>query len=89
MEIDSEFRINQTEVILPVVKTIEDPRKALSIIIDLIESAKQEILVMFSTANAFDRQMKMGMLDLLKKITNEKDVSVRILVPQDLSLIHI
>lgn len=86
METNPEFGINQTEVTLPMMETIEDPHKALKIVIDLVGSAKKEILVMLSTTNAFHRQMKMGMLDLLKKMVKEKDVSVRILVPQDNAL---
>ncbi|SMH71141.1 ATP-binding protein [Candidatus Nitrosotalea okcheonensis] len=83
MEIDTEFRINQTEVTPHVMETIVNPRKALKVAIDLIESAKTEILVMLSTANAFRRQEKTGLLDLLKKVAKEKDVSIRILVPTD------
>jgi PAS domain S-box-containing protein len=86
MKIEPEFRINQTKVTPNMVEIIEDPHKALQVKTDLIESAKIEILVMLSTANAFHRQEKIGMLDLLKKITREKDVSVRILVPQDNSI---
>ncbi len=86
MEIDPEFRISQTGVTPHVAETIEDPHRALKIAIDLIKSAKKEILMMLSTANAFHRQEKTGMLDLLKKIAREKDVSIRILVPQDESI---
>ncbi|MDE1840867.1 MAG: PAS domain S-box protein [Thaumarchaeota archaeon] len=83
MEIDTEFRINQTEVTPHVMETIVNPRKALKVAIDLIESAKTEILVILSTANAFRRQEKTGLLDLLKKVAKEKDVTIRILVPAD------
>jgi len=83
MEINSKFRIDQAGVVQHMMETIEDPFKVLQIEIDLIMSAKTEILVMLSTANAFHRQEKMGMLDLLKKIAREKGLTVGILVPQD------
>jgi PAS domain S-box-containing protein len=78
----NEQGIRQTGVVSHM-KDIKDPRKALKIGIDLIESAKTEILVMLSTANAFHRQEKMGMIGLLKKVAREKGVHVRILTPKD------
>jgi PAS domain S-box-containing protein len=65
------------------IQEIEDPRKSLQVGINLIESAKKEILVLFSTAMAFHRQEKMGLVDLLKKMAREKQISVRILTPKD------
>jgi PAS domain S-box-containing protein len=62
---------------------IEDPRKALQLGIDLVKAAKSEILLIFSTAMAFHRQEKMGVINLLQKIATEKDVQVRILTPKD------
>lgn len=62
---------------------IEDSHKALQLGIDLVKSAKSEILLIFSTAMAFHRQEKMGVISLLQNIATEKGVPVRILTPKD------
>lgn len=81
-----EFRINPTEVTPNVMETIEDAQKILQVEIDLIESAKTEILAILSTPAALYRQEKFGALNLLKKVVKEKGVSARIIVPQDKSI---
>ncbi|MDE1725010.1 MAG: PAS domain S-box protein [Thaumarchaeota archaeon] len=70
----------------PHIQEIEDPKKVLQIGVNLIESAKNEVLVMLSTAMAFHRQEKMGLIDLLQKISHEKKISIRILTPKDDSI---
>ncbi len=50
--------------------------------IRLLQSAKDEILATFSTANAFRRQERVGSLELLKEATR-RGVNVRILTPED------
>lgn len=62
---------------------IKDSHKALQLGIDLVKSAKSEILLIFSTAMAFHRQEKMGVISLLQNIATEKGVPVRILTPKD------
>src|SRR5574340_647153 len=81
--ISRRHRINQTDRSQHMIKIIEDPHKALKVGVDLIESAEKEVLVMFYTPNAFHRQEKMGMINLLKKIAKEKNISIRILTPKD------
>ena len=49
---------------------------------DLIKRA-EEILILFSTANVFRRQLKTGALELLKEAASQRGVKVRILVPID------
>ncbi len=50
---------------------------------ELLKSAKEEILVIFSTPNAFRRQEKAGGVDFLIKTTKSKGLKVRILSPVD------
>ena len=52
-------------------------------VFELIRSAKEEILIIFSTSNAFRRQEKAGALDLLIRTAKSKDLKVRILSPVD------
>ena len=47
----------------------------------LVRQAREEILVIFSTANAFQRQIKSGAVESLKEAANLGGVKVRILTP--------
>jgi two-component system sensor histidine kinase VicK len=62
------------------VETIKDPYEIQNIGFDLIKRAEEEILILFSTANAFRRQAKAGALDLLKEAATLRGLKVRILV---------
>jgi two-component system, OmpR family, sensor histidine kinase VicK len=63
------------------VETIRDPSEIQKIGFELIKKAEEEILVFFSTANAFRRQEKAGTLELLKEAVKLRGLKVRILVP--------
>jgi sugar-specific transcriptional regulator TrmB len=64
-----------------VIEVIRDPFEIQKISYELIKSAKKEILMVFSTANAFRRHEKAGTLELLKEAVMLHRVKVRILVP--------
>jgi sugar-specific transcriptional regulator TrmB len=64
-----------------VIEVIRDPFEIQKISYELIKSAKKEILIIFSTANALRRQEKAGTLELLKDAAMLHHVKVRILVP--------
>jgi two-component system, OmpR family, sensor histidine kinase VicK len=49
----------------------------------LVGSAKEEVLLMFATASAFNRQTKMGGLQVLTQTIQENHTKVRILIPID------
>jgi two-component system, OmpR family, sensor histidine kinase VicK len=65
------------------VETVREPSEIQKIGFDLIKNAENEILVLFSTANAFHRQEKAGALGLLKEAAKLRSVKVRILVPTE------
>jgi two-component system sensor histidine kinase VicK len=66
------------------VETIRDPYEIQKIGFDLIKKAEEEILLLFSTANAFSRQEKAGVLELLKEAASPpRSVRIRILIPTD------
>lgn len=49
----------------------------------MTKSARKEILVIFSTSNAFARQEKVGSIDLLKNMSSKrKGLKIRILTPK-------
>ena len=49
----------------------------------IIKSAKEEVLIMFSSANAVRRQIEMNGLQLLKEVLEEHSAKVRVLIPAD------
>lgn len=70
-----------------IVKIIEEPDKIIRTAFDMIRSARKEVLIMFSTANAFKRQISIGGPELLKEVTSlRKDLEVRILTPADMDV---
>ena len=62
---------------------IQSPRKILELFINLIKSAKSEILLMLPTINAFLREERIGVIELLKKSATESNVHVRIITPSN------
>lgn len=62
------------------IETIRDPVEIQRLSLDLIKSAKEEVLVLSSTSNSFLRQERIGLLKLLRDIASEGAVKVRILV---------
>lgn len=67
-----------------VIQIVEEPERVIKLGHDMIRSAKQEVLIMFSTANAFKRQISIGGPQLLQEVTStKKDLVIRILTPAD------
>ena len=67
-----------------ILQIIRDPAEVQKLGFELIRSAKEEILIIFSTANAFHRQIRVGEAKLLREVTIAKrDLNIRILTLQD------
>jgi two-component system sensor histidine kinase VicK len=83
--IDAKVRIKAIEegVDSEEIEIIQDPVEIQKRAFNLIQTAKEEILVMFSTANAFHRQEQAGGIQLLKEAAMERGVKIRILTPED------
>lgn len=65
-------------------KIIKDPVQVQELAFHLAKSSKNEILILFSTANAFHRQERMGALVKLQEIRENNDkIKIRILTPFD------
>jgi len=77
-------RIKQIEYgIMPdFIETIRDPSEIRKMELDIVNSANQEILVIFSRASGF-RQEQDGMLQFLKEAATKRDTQVRVLTPMD------
>jgi len=66
------------------IKIIRNPVEVQNLTFDLLKSVKDEILIIFSTANAFHRQEKAGSIKLLTEIASKKgDVNIKIMTPID------
>jgi two-component system, OmpR family, sensor histidine kinase VicK len=80
-EIEKEESEKSKNIILQIIR---DPAEVQKLGFELIRSAKEEILIIFSTANAFHRQIRVGGAKLLREVTIAKrDLNIRILTPQD------
>ena len=81
--IPAEHRIREIEEGIPIERTeaISDPPAIETIYQHIISEAREEILLILSTVNAFVRHKKLGILDLLKKQQSEKGLKIRLLVP--------
>src|SRR5919106_6183459 len=65
------------------IEIISNPKEGIKRAWSIIRSAKEEVLIMFSSANAVRRQIEMGGLQLLKKASEEHGTKVRVLIPAD------
>src|SRR5215469_15817885 len=83
--VDAKVRIKAIEqgVDSEEIEIIQDPVEVQKLLFNLIQTAKEEILVMCSTANAFHRQEHAGTIHLLREAATKKGVKVRILTPED------
>jgi signal transduction histidine kinase len=60
---------------------IHDPQTIQELFTDILKSAKEEILLILPTVNAFLREHRLGVIQLLEQAATEHDVVVRILTP--------
>jgi signal transduction histidine kinase len=79
-EIDKETGLDRQDI----VQLIRDPVKIQKIAFEIGERARDEILIIFSTANAFSRQVKLGAIQSLKELVEEKrGIKIRMLIPKE------
>jgi two-component system, OmpR family, sensor histidine kinase VicK len=83
--IDAKVRIKAIEegVDSEEIEIVRDPFAVQKLLFNLIQTAKEEILVMCSTAKAFLRQERAGTIHLLREAATKQGVKVRILTPED------
>jgi two-component system sensor histidine kinase VicK len=83
--IDASDRIRDIEqgVDQAKIEIISNPKEGIKRAWSIIKSAKEEVLIMFSSANAVRRQKEIGGLQLLKEASEEHNAKVRALIPAD------
>jgi two-component system, OmpR family, sensor histidine kinase VicK len=81
--IPAETKIKELEegIILGDTEVIQVPLKIQELFIQLVKSAKEEILLILPTINAFYREERLGIIRLLKEATLERNIDVRALTP--------
>jgi two-component system sensor histidine kinase VicK len=65
------------------IETISEAEDIQALTMDLLKSAKKEILGLFSTPNGFHRQQRAGSLSLADEVSKSQGIPVRILTPFD------
>jgi two-component system sensor histidine kinase VicK len=81
--IDARQRIKQVEEKVEAdIEVIQNPEVAKELYLDIVKSAKEEILLIFPTINAVIRQEKIGIIKSLIESTKSRNVQVRILMPK-------
>jgi two-component system sensor histidine kinase VicK len=63
------------------IEVIQNPEESIKIAYDIIKSSKEEVLRMFSSVNAFRRQVRAGIMNLLREMVEKHGVKVRIMIP--------
>jgi two-component system, OmpR family, sensor histidine kinase VicK len=81
--IPAEQRIKEVEegIIPGSTEVIQTPSKIQELFIDLVKSAKEEVLLILPTINAFLREERLGIMQSLKELAVAMNVNVRILTP--------
>lgn len=79
----AETRIKEIEEGVELEKThvIQDPQGIQKLFVDMVKSAQHEVLLILPTVNAFLREHRIGIIQLLMQVARDRGVSVRILTP--------
>jgi hypothetical protein len=68
------------------VQVIRDPAQIQNIAYEIGTAAKDEILIIYSSANAFHRQEKLDAINTLRETVKDSGVKARVLVPKGESI---
>jgi two-component system, OmpR family, sensor histidine kinase VicK len=81
--VPAEQRIREIEegVNLGMTELIQDSYRTKEVFIDIIRSAADEILLILPTVNAFLREERIGVIELIREAAEERDTQVRIMTP--------
>ena len=79
----AEHRIREIEegVALGLTEVIQIPFKTVEMFVNLVKSAKEEVLLLLPTTNAFLREEKLGLIRYLRDAALLQGINVRILTP--------
>ncbi len=82
----AEERIKEIEegVIQPKIEILRDPYQIQRLYVDLVRQAKEEILIILPTSNAFRRDERVGVIEALQAAASERGVKASIVAPDSL-----
>jgi signal transduction histidine kinase len=82
--IDAADRIRDIEegIDFAEIEVIQNPKTAITRAWRLIKYAREEVVILYSSTKAFERQIQMGALRLLNEAAAKHNVKVRILLPK-------
>jgi signal transduction histidine kinase len=82
--IDAADRIRDIEegIDFAEIEVIQNPKTAITRAWRLIKYAREEVVILYSSTKAFQRQIQMGALQLLNEAAAKRNVKVRILLPK-------
>ncbi len=85
--VPAEQKIKEIEegVIIGKTEVISSPKAIQQLFINMVKSAKHEVLLLLPTINAFYREERIGIIELLKQASEREEnrINVRILTPID------
>jgi signal transduction histidine kinase len=89
--IDAVNRIKDIEAGLDTanIEIIQNPKEGIKRAWSYVKTSRSHVSVLFPTANAFSRQIRMGLLQLLKEATEQRGVQIRILIPASEQIIRV
>ena len=82
--IDADQRINEIRegvIVAPDIEIIRNPSEAVDRLLNLLTNAEFEVMGIFPTINAFRRQLRMGIADLINHLVMDRGVHIRVLIP--------
>ena len=74
----------RNDVSLGIAEIIDNPSRTQELFIDLIKSAKSEVLLMLPTVNSFMREYRIGAIHLIEELSTQSEaraINIRILTP--------
>jgi signal transduction histidine kinase len=74
MEIEEGVELEKTQV-------IQDSRSIQNLFVDMVKSAQHDVLLILPTVNAFLREHRIGIIQLLMQVARDRSVNVKILTP--------
>ena len=69
------------------IEVIQNSSRAFELYVDTLRNAKEEILLIFPTANSVTRQKKEGIMEYLTEVARDQNVYSRVLMPSGVSAI--
>ena len=79
----AEVRIREIEqgIAPQVIETLNDSERIQQLALKIVGNAQKEILILFSSSNAFRTQNRAGLIQLIEKLSQDRTVNIKIIAP--------